>query len=53
MNKIELTPELLEMLARKAHSHMSSIISEDALQVLINHMKDELLRLIRENQSKT
>lgn len=53
MTKIELTPEIIEMLARKAYSHMSSIISEDALQVLINHMKDELLHLIKENQPET
>lgn len=53
MKTIELTPEMLEMLARKAQSHMSSILSEEVLQVLINHMKDELLRLIRENQPKT
>lgn len=53
MKTIELTPEMLEMLAHKAQSHMSSILSEEVLQVLINHMKDELLRLIRENQPKT
>lgn len=53
MNKIELTPEMLEMLARKAQSHMSSILSEEVLQVLINHMKDELLHLIKENQLET